>query len=435
MEARHRSRGRSGYLLPRGLGLLAIAWVALLAILVSPGGAEPVHAAPGGGSGGNGAGQSPTFNDPQCDETTGQLSDATIHLPNASANGHWELNGDDVGRDQGVHTMSPGDDVTVARVGSNGDVVNSWTHTFDDPECEAPENGENGNGENGNGENGNGENGNGENGNGGNGNGGNGENGENGENGNGGNGNGGNGENGENGNGGSSPPPAPQPETQATPEPTAEPTPEATPEPTAEPTPEATPEPQPEILGASAELSKTATDDVAVVGELVTFYVALTVTADTTVENIGILDTFEHAYLEYVSGSEDCVLLPASMPGLSQVACDAGTVELGQPGEPESQTFTFELTFRAVETTLPGTTENLVEGFFDGNRIGPVSATVEVIEIAGLELPEAGDGSFMAANGSSTLPAGLLLLGLLVGGAGAGLVARSLARRSRGGSK
>ena len=384
MEARHRSRGRSGYLLPRGLGLLAIAWVALLAILVSPGGAERVHAAPGGGSGGNGAGQSPTFNDPQCDETTGQLSDATIHLPNASANGHWELNGDDVGRDQGVHTMSPGDDVTVARVGSNGDVVNSWTHTFDDPECEAPENGENGNG---------------------------------------GNGNGGNGENGENGNGGSSPPPAPQPETQATPEPTAE------------PTPEATPEPQPEILGASAELSKTATDDVAVVGELVTFHVALTVTADTTVENIGILDTFEHAYLEYVSGSEDCVLLPASMPGLSQVACDAGTVELGQPGEPESQTFTFELTFRAVETTLPGTTENLVEGFFDGNRIGPVSATVEVIEIAGLELPEAGDGSFMAANGSSTLPAGLLLLGLLVGGAGAGLVARSLARRSRGGSK
>jgi hypothetical protein len=204
------------------------------------------------------------------------------------------------------------------------------------------------------------------------------------------------------------------------------------------PTPEAVDEPesdsqsdtQPDILGVSAEITKVLTsDNPAVVGELVTFGVALTLTGSATVEHVGIIETFEHAYLEYVSSSHDCVVL-ASAGDRTSLACEIGTVELGEDGEAGSETVIVNLTFRAVASTLPGATENVAEGLFGGSSIGPVSATVEIIEIAGLGLPAAGDGSTASSRPNAT-HAALVIAALLIGAAAIGVRARRTAIRTR----
>ncbi len=77
------------------------------------------------------------FNDPVCDTETDQASKGEVVLPAAPSGGHgnkWFINGSDVGGSAGVHQYDPGTSVTV-ELKQGTDVLQTYTHTFSDPEC------------------------------------------------------------------------------------------------------------------------------------------------------------------------------------------------------------------------------------------------------------------------------------------------------------
>ena len=148
-----------------------------------------------------------------------------------------------------------------------------------------------------------------------------------------------------------------------------------------------------EVLGTTAIVEKLLTSaDPAFVGESVTFVISTTISGDTTVASAGLLDVFEHAHLGFVSADPACQLF-ANMPDASHstVACDIGEVTPGTSGSPGSLTFSFELTFEALQPTSPGRTVNSVVAVLDDQQVGPATDDVEIIQTP--TLPPAGDGS------------------------------------------
>src|SRR5690606_22152385 len=128
------------------------------------------------------------------------------------------------------------------------------------------------------------------------------------------------------------------------------------------------------VLGSSLVIAKVLTsDDPATVGEQVTFRVTLTVTGDTTVTDVGIVDDFDPDHLRFVSSSPaGCVAAPSLAPnGRDAVVCDMGDITPGSPGNPGSQTVTVTLTFEAVASTLPGRTVNNATALVDLDGDGP----------------------------------------------------------------
>ena len=147
--------------------------------------------------------------------------------------------------------------------------------------------------------------------------------------------------------------------------------------------------------------------DPALVGETVRFTVTGTITGDTALQNVTLTDTFPTEYLQYLSVfSGNPAACPLTAPGT--VTCSAGTVTPGAVGAPGSETVSFELSFRALKSTLPGRAVNSVvlSGDPDGSgpgapiQIGPATADVQIIDVKGLQLPPLGDGS-AAASGTS----------------------------------
>lgn len=193
--------------------------------------------------------------------------------------------------------------------------------------------------------------------------------------------------------------------TRTPPPPPPTPTPTPTPEPTPEPTPTPTPSPTPtvDVLGSTAQIEKVLTSaDPAVVGEQVTFRVRLTITGDTDVTQVVLVDTFENEYLEFVSSSGLCELVP-NFPDAahSSLGCEIGTVSPGTPDAPGTKVIDYHLVFKALKSTLPDRTINeaIASLDLDGDgpgapaEIGPAADDVEIIEILGVQLPPTGDGS------------------------------------------
>ncbi len=150
--------------------------------------------------------------------------------------------------------------------------------------------------------------------------------------------------------------------------------------------------PAAEVLGTTAIVEKMLTSaDPAFVGESVTFTIATMITGDTTV-TAGLVDTFEHDYLGFVSADPACVLIE-NMPDAdhSIVACDIGEVTPGSSGSPGTLTFTFDLTFEALQPTTPARTVNSVVAVLGTDQIGPAIDDVEII--ASPTLPPSGDGT------------------------------------------
>ena len=137
-------------------------------------------------------------------------------------------------------------------------------------------------------------------------------------------------------------------------------------------------------------------------GEQVTFRVRLTITGDTDVTGVVLVDTFENEYLEFVSASSICELVP-NFPDASHssLGCEVGTVSPGTTDAPGTKVVEYNLVFKALKSTLPGRTLNEVVASLDLDgagpgapaEIGPATADVEIIEILGLQLPPTGDGS------------------------------------------
>jgi hypothetical protein len=164
--------------------------------------------------------------------------------------------------------------------------------------------------------------------------------------------------------------------------------------------------------------------DPAVVGETVTFRFTLTISGDTTVTEVGLLDTFENKYLRYVGASPSgCVLVP-NFPDRRHdaIACDVGAVTPGTAGNPGTVEFTYDVAFEAVASTLPGRTVNEVIARLDpdgagpasATTIGPASADIAIVDVLSLQLPPAGDGSAQA-DGTTAMPLAALTLVLLSG--------------------
>ena len=179
------------------------------------------------------------------------------------------------------------------------------------------------------------------------------------------------------------------------------------------------------VLGSTAQIEKELRSaEIARVGESVTFRVRLTVSGDTPVSDVAVIDTFESQYLEFSSASGDCALVEGHPdPSHSSVICYIGDVSPASGATPGTQVFEYELTFTAVGSTLPGTTINEAIASLDLDgagpgapaEIGPATAAVEVIEVLGLQLPPTGDGSTSTPSGgpAPALALGAMALGVL----------------------
>jgi len=205
------------------------------------------------------------------------------------------------------------------------------------------------------------------------------------------------------------------------------------PPPATEPEPE--PEPAPLVLGSSAQIEKVLTSmESSRVGELVTFRVTLRVTGDTTVTSVSLADVFEHEYLQYVGSSPANCTLHESLvdAGHSAVVCELGSMTPGTEGNPGEAEAVYNLTFRALASTLPGVTTNSALAMLDPDgdgpsgmvEIGPATADVEIIDVPTLQLPPTGDGPADHGVVWPWLMAAILGLLAFVATAGAALVRR-----------
>jgi uncharacterized repeat protein (TIGR01451 family) len=151
----------------------------------------------------------------------------------------------------------------------------------------------------------------------------------------------------------------------------------------------------PAIEGSSLRITKALTSvDPASVGELVTFLVEVTAMGDSTLDGVTVVDTFEHAFLEFVSSTSACTL-HADVPDAdhSSLECVIGTLTPGTPGNPGTASLSIGITFRAIAATTPERTVNSAIAGVDGGSVGPAQADVEIVEVLGVQLPPSGDGS------------------------------------------
>ena len=154
-----------------------------------------------------------------------------------------------------------------------------------------------------------------------------------------------------------------------------------------------------EVAALSAIIEKVlASDDPAAVGEAVTFTIALTVTSDEALTGVGMVDTYENAYLSYIDSLPAGCVLFQNQPDNAHdlVACEVGDVAAG------THTFVFDLTFEAIASTTPDRTVTQVVAVVDGDEVGPATADVEIIEVLGVQLPPSGDGSLAATGDAGT---------------------------------
>ena len=180
-----------------------------------------------------------------------------------------------------------------------------------------------------------------------------------------------------------------------------------------------------EPVVAGTNITKTLTSaDPAAVGEPVVFEVAVTFEGS-VLPNTELIDVYDRAFIEFVSASVEgvplsCDVFDSGANGM--VACTLGDA---------SGPFTVQLTYVAVQATVPDRTLDSAEVRFDldgpggdpSQTIGPVDADIEIIEV--LALPPLGDG----ADASRTAGGALALLGAaIVAAAGA----RRLARQRSG---
>ena len=214
-----------------------------------------------------------------------------------------------------------------------------------------------------------------------------------------------------------------------TPSPT--PTPSETPSPT--PTPTATttltgtpsPTPTPEVAALTTSVEKVLTSvDPAAVGEVVRFTIALNVSSDEPLVGVGLLDTYENAFLRFTGSAPAGCVLFVNQPDNAHdlVACDVGDVDAGM------HSFAFDLAFEAIAPTTPDRTINTVVGVFDESEVGPADAEVEIVEVLGVQLPPAGDGSLAAAAGPSSLAWSLIALTALLSSFGTVVLATAVRR-------
>jgi hypothetical protein len=179
-----------------------------------------------------------------------------------------------------------------------------------------------------------------------------------------------------------------------------------------------------EVAGTTATVEKVLTTfDPARVGETVRFRVALNVSGDQSLSGVGLLDTYENAYLHFDQSSPaGCVLFERQPDNAHDlIACEIGDVA------PGTHTFVFDLEFTAVAPTVPLRTLNEVVGVVDGGQVGPASADVEIVEVLGAQLPPAGDGSLSSAQEQSARWT-LVAVFVLLSGAGSILLAASIKR-------
>ena len=129
-------------------------------------------------------------------------------------------------------------------------------------------------------------------------------------------------------------------------------------------------------------------------GDLVTFTVEVTASGDSELNDVSIVDAFEHGVLEFVSSSSACTL-HAGVPDAdhSSLECAVGTLAPGTAGEPGTDSWSIVLTFRAIAATTPDRTVNTVIALAANGTVGPAQADVEIIEVLGVQLPPSGDGS------------------------------------------
>jgi hypothetical protein len=133
------------------------------------------------------------------------------------------------------------------------------------------------------------------------------------------------------------------------------------------------------------------------VGERVTFTVTLTVTGDTPVTGVTLVDTYEHAYLRFVSSAPGgCISAPLDA-GRSQVMCALGDLNPASGGAAGSVSRVYMLTFDALAPVSRTVDCVVAQADLDGTgpatpaSIGPACDGVPVIGLP-LALPNAGDG-------------------------------------------
>ncbi|MSP23132.1 MAG: hypothetical protein EXR66_09060 [Dehalococcoidia bacterium] len=162
-----------------------------------------------------------------------------------------------------------------------------------------------------------------------------------------------------------------------------------------------TPTPQVQVLGSNAQIVKVRSSaDPARVGERVNFTATLSITGDTTVTGTTVTDTFEHAYLRFVSATPAGCTVAAGVPDAthSLITCPAGDVTPGTIGNPGTKSVAYQFVFDALQAT-PSRTVNsaAAKADLDGTgphglaNIGPTVADVAIIDLPAT-LPKAGAG-------------------------------------------
>lgn len=183
----------------------------------------------------------------------------------------------------------------------------------------------------------------------------------------------------------------------------------------ATPTPTPLP-PTPTVEGASVGIDNTRTSpSPAQLGDEVTFRIDVTLAAVPGANEAEVLVAFDSSYLSYGSASWEGLTLSQCQLIGAGIACDFGQV---------SADFSFDLHFAALAVTDSTATDATLGADFDGpgagvaTVAGPASASVAIVDVAGVQLPPLGDGSSaLSAAGSDSLPliALIVLLGATLG--------------------
>ena len=200
-----------------------------------------------------------------------------------------------------------------------------------------------------------------------------------------------------------------------------------TPNPDPDPTPAPTTAPRPEVRGSSAEIKKVLSSaNPARVGERVTFTVTLTVKGDSTTTGVSLVDTYENAYLRFVSSAPaGCISGPAAEAGKSQVMCALPDMVPGTAGTSQ----VYMLTFDALAPTSRTVDSVVAKLDLDGTgpavpaTIGPATDSVSIIALPSA-LPKAGDGELVeSTQGMGDVALRWLMFSSLLGFVGAAMVA------------
>ena len=182
------------------------------------------------------------------------------------------------------------------------------------------------------------------------------------------------------------------------------------------------------VVVLATAISKTLiTADPVAVGEQVDFEISVSFVG-TTLPDAEFVDIYENAFLEFISLSEGGVALACTVsPNTPDAAHDTVVCPAGEPAAATTVT----ISFRALQSTLPGSTINEANVVYGdpATTIGPAFDDVQIVEV--LVLPRLGDGPVAGSTGSTSSEAAALLAGLAVALAlaGRGLTARQAAAR------